>query len=384
MRANLVSIRTSGAAVALALAVALCAAAQQPAAVRTAEQQFKNILVLKGTPANQVVPAMHVIEKSLGVDCEFCHVEDRSKDDKQAKQTARQMITMVLDLNKTTFAGKTQVTCFTCHQGHADPVTVPPLPQGPAMAMMAAAAEPPATAPSLPSVDQVLAKYVQALGGEQALRKVTSRVITGTWELPTGPGGNTPVPAQLERYQKAPNLTMSVNTTPKFTTAQGFDGKSAWLQDAMGGVADAPAIDQGHLKRSADLYQSLNLKQQFPDLAVTGTDKVNGHDAYVLVGTSAGERPERLLFDTKTGLLLREEILVHTTVGDNPIAVEYDDYRKTGSGVKFPFVIRSIPGAPYTLYSLLSHSTIRVKKVQDNGSIDDAKFVRPQPKPAAK
>jgi hypothetical protein len=231
-------------------------------------------------------------------------------------------------------------------------------------------------------VDQVLAKYVQALGGEQALRKVTSRFITGTWELPTGPGGNTPVPAQLERYQKAPNLTMSINRTAKFTTEQGFDGTTAWLQDAMGVVTDAPAIDQLHLKRNSDLYQSLDLKQQFTRLAVTGVEKVNGHDAYAVVGASAGEKPERLLFDTQTGLLLREEILVYTPVGDNPIAVEYDDYRDTGSGVKFPFLIRSIPGAPYTLYSLFSHSTIRVQTVQDNVPVDDAKFAKPQSKPA--
>jgi photosynthetic reaction center cytochrome c subunit len=380
MRTNLISIQTAGTAAALALAAGLCAAAQQPGAVRTAEQQFKNIQVLKGIPANEVVPAMHVIEKSLGVDCEFCHVADRSKDDMATKETARQMIAMVLNLNKTSFAGKTQVTCFTCHHGNADPITVPPLPQG--EAMMAAAEEPPAAAPSLPAVDQVLAKYVQALGGEQALRKVTSRLITATWELPTGPGGNTPVAAQLERYEKAPNLVVSVNRTAKFTTAQGFDGTTAWLQDAMGAVTDAPAIDQGHLRRNADLYQSLDLKQQFAGLTVAGIEKVNGHDAYVVAGAPAGERPERLFFDTKTGLLLREEILVRTPIGDNPIAEEYDDYRDTGSGVKFPFVIRSIPGAPYTLYSLLSHSTIRVQKVQDNVPVDDAKFVKPQSKPA--
>ena len=109
---------------------------------------------------------------------------------------------------------------------------------------------------------------MQALGGEQALRKVTSRLITATWELPTGPGGNTPVPAQLERYEKAPNLTMSVNNTAMFTTEMGFDGTTAWLEDAEGMVTDAPGLDQGHLKRSSDLYQSLDLKKQFPNLTV--------------------------------------------------------------------------------------------------------------------
>ena len=65
-------------AVVLALGVTLGAAAQggpQQGGPRTAEQQFKNIQVMKGVPAAQVVPSMHLIEKALGVDCLFCHEE---------------------------------------------------------------------------------------------------------------------------------------------------------------------------------------------------------------------------------------------------------------------------------------------------------------------
>lgn len=77
-------------------------AQQSPASpqVRTAEQQFKNIKVLQGTPADQVVIVMHIIEESLGVNCEYCHVaNDFPKDDKEPKQTAPKMIQMVIDLN---------------------------------------------------------------------------------------------------------------------------------------------------------------------------------------------------------------------------------------------------------------------------------------------
>ena len=50
---------------------------------KTAEQQFKNIQVLKGVPADQVIPTMQFISGSLGVECEFCHVEAAfDKDDK--------------------------------------------------------------------------------------------------------------------------------------------------------------------------------------------------------------------------------------------------------------------------------------------------------------
>src|SRR5689334_4201512 len=56
---------------------------------KIAEEQFKNIQVLKGVPAEQVIPAMQFIAASLGVECEFCHVHNAfDKDDKKPKQIA--------------------------------------------------------------------------------------------------------------------------------------------------------------------------------------------------------------------------------------------------------------------------------------------------------
>ena len=83
--------------VGLSLAAALLAAAQQPAQLegKTAEQAFKNIQVLKGIPADQVIPTMRFMRDSLGgVACGFCHLQDRSADDKPQKQMARKMIAM--------------------------------------------------------------------------------------------------------------------------------------------------------------------------------------------------------------------------------------------------------------------------------------------------
>jgi hypothetical protein len=82
----------------------------------------------------------------------------------------------------------------------------------------------------------------------------------------------------------------------------------------------------------------------------------------------------------QTGLLLKKNTTLPNVVGASPYEVEYDDYRDTGSGVKFPFLIRSIPANP--LGAVVSRTTIRVEKVQDNAPIDDSKFVKPQSKPA--
>src|ERR1700693_3349761 len=77
--------------------------------VKTAEQVFKNIFKLKGTPADQLQPAMQFIAASLGVDCAFCHVEGKPEaDDKATKKTAREMMAMTAMINKEAFRGRQQ------------------------------------------------------------------------------------------------------------------------------------------------------------------------------------------------------------------------------------------------------------------------------------
>src|ERR1700730_16977902 len=102
--------------------------AQGPADVagKKAEEQFKNIQVLKGVPAEQIFPTMQFVTASLGVECEFCHVQGAfEKDDKKTKLTARKMMEMMFAINKDNFEGHREVTCYSCHRGSTDPVGTP-------------------------------------------------------------------------------------------------------------------------------------------------------------------------------------------------------------------------------------------------------------------
>ena len=75
MRVGRVAVCIAVVAVGLALGVALFSGAQeQPATVKTAEQQYKNIQVLKGMPVDQFNMSMHAISAELGVECGYCHV----------------------------------------------------------------------------------------------------------------------------------------------------------------------------------------------------------------------------------------------------------------------------------------------------------------------
>jgi outer membrane lipoprotein-sorting protein len=375
-------MRNMCAAGVIVVCVALTSAAQQPAASesKTAEQGYKNIQVLQGTPVNVFLPEMRLFEAALGVDCNYCHVEeDRSKDDRDAKLTARKMIAMVREINKN-FGGRPVVTCYTCHRGNVEPVGVPmfPLVERTDLDEDERAKAP---AASFPSVDQILGKYAQAIGGEQAARKITSRMITATQDIPTAVGGRVPVQGQVEIYEKAPNLVLNVYHTDKFTISDGFDGATSWAQNVRGIVTNDSGIDLARAKRSADFYLGLDFKSEYTRLTVTGTEKVNNRDAYVVVGIVQGAGPDRLYFDTRTGLLLRRLTLQPTPFGGTPTEVDYDDYRDAGSGVKLPFTIRMTPGSAGAVLAV--SSTIHIQKVVENAPVDSSKFVKPESKPAA-
>lgn len=105
---------------------------------RPAEQVYKNIQIMKGMPAYKLVLMMKYFTQALGVRCEHCHVTAPgseipgfgafSKDDLEAKQTARKMINMVASIDKEFFSEKAGPTCWTCHRGSTKPQIEPPPP----------------------------------------------------------------------------------------------------------------------------------------------------------------------------------------------------------------------------------------------------------------
>lgn len=352
--------------------LAVSTRAQNPAAPpagdapKTAEQAFKNIQALKGTPAEQLQPAMQFINSSLGVECEYCHVLGAfDKDDKKPKQTARLMIEMQMAINKGHFKGQREVTCYTCHHGSHDPAGIPVIaeeePKRPE-------AKPADAAPALPTAEQVLEKYVQAAGGEAALQKVTTRVEKGTLSTT---GRQFPV----EIFAKAPNKRVSIMHSPNGDSFTGVNGSSGWLgasggrppRDLTGPEFEAASFD-------ATFYLPLELKKMFTQTRVRPSDKIGGHDAVQVIGITEGKPPVRLFFDKETGLLLRTVRYAETPLGRNPTQVDYADYRSEG-GVKVPF--------QWTVARPLGRFTINVTDVRQNVPVDDKKFEKPDALPAA-
>src|SRR5438270_4413736 len=98
------------------------------------EGREKNIKLLGDLPASQLIPVMNYFATSMGRRCNFCHVNNNGQwdypaDTKPEKNTAREMIKLVMDINKTTGALKLDsVSCYTCHRGRTSPQSLPALP----------------------------------------------------------------------------------------------------------------------------------------------------------------------------------------------------------------------------------------------------------------
>jgi len=338
-----------------------------PAAPGTklAEEEFKNIQALKGIPAEQVIPSMQFIAASLGVECEYCHVTHANeKDDKKPKVTARKMINMMMAINKDNFEDKREVTCYSCHRGSVRPVGTPIITDEGPQPVNEERKKPEETKTPLPAAEQLLDKYLAAVGGAEALQKITSRVQKGTL---TAFGGQH-FPAEV--YSKAPDNRFSVMHLPGGESVTAFDGKQGWLS-VPGRVHMMSAAENAAARIDADLYLPAHLKTLYQEFRVNAGDKIDGHETYMVVGQTEGQPPLRLYLDKESGLLLRLIRYAETPLGRNPTQIDYADYRDA-DGVKMPF--------RWTLARPGNRFTIQIEQVQQNVPVDDAKFA---PAPAS-
>ena len=322
---------------------------------QTAEQKFKNIQIFKGLPATQLDPTMAFISGSLGVRCSYCHAPNGfEKDEKQTKLTARRMIQMVFDLNKGSFNNQGAVSCYTCHRGKPTPVSVPAMGQN-----LWAPSSPSPTPEALPSLTQILARYVQVVGGAETLMKITSRTVKGS----RIGADNVLVPEEV--YQKAPDKLLTVTSYPNVVFSNGYNGTVAWAHSSRDGATPLPEQLVAQLKRDSVFYKELKTQELYSQLTVLGRASVRDADAYVVQAKPPDGPVEKLFFDVRTGLLVRRYTESDTPLGKLPLQIDYEDYR-TVDGIQQPFLIHwSFPGRIWGR---------KIDEIKQNIPIDDAKF----------
>jgi len=330
-----------------------------------AEQVYKNIQVLKGKPADQVIPAMQFMTSSLGVRCEHCHVEGAfEKDDKKPKKTAREMMQMMFALNQNSFNGEREVTCYSCHRGALRPVGTPIV--GAEISASAKANE--SAAPPVQTADQILGKYQSAVGGSGALDKISSEIQKGKLDLGHG------VQFPMEIFLKQPGMRSVVTHLPSGDGFETINGQAGWtlvpgrpLRNMNQGDLQAASID-------ADLHLAAHLKSSFADLKVRPDQQIEGRTVSVIQARNPQLPPVELYFDQQSGLLVRMVRYVDSPLGRNPTQIDYSDYRDV-AGVRQPF--------QWTVAQPQGRYTVQLDKIAVNAPVEEARFAKPAVPPGA-
>jgi photosynthetic reaction center cytochrome c subunit len=358
-----------------------------------AEDAFKNVQVLRGIPVDDFMGTMGIMSAALGFDCSECHTgagTDRVDwaADTQRKVVARRMVTMVTAINKDNFTGRQMVTCWSCHRGRDKPAVTP--------TMDIVYGTPSLEAddvfqqsPGQPTAEQILDKYIQAVGGAQRLAGLTSYIAKGTSVGFGGFGGG----GQVQIFAKAPDQRTTLiefkDAPDRGDSIRTFNGRAGWIKTPLavlkeyqisGGDLDGFRLDAqlafpGQIKQILrnwrvslpttieDLPGPSSQTSQQPELTL------GSHEVQVVQGDRPNGVVATLFFDNKTGLLLRELRYSRSPIGRIPTQIDYSDYRDL-NGIKIPYRL--------TFAWLDGRDSIEIKDVQMNVPIPDAKFGTPE------
>jgi CubicO group peptidase (beta-lactamase class C family) len=218
------------------------------------------------------------------------------------------------------------------------------------------------------TADEVMAKAIEAAGGESSWRKVTSRVTAA--EIDAVHQG---VKGSVMSYAKFPNksATETTMTAAGKTIAKGwefFDGTGGEELFTFSPVEKLSGKKLEDVRLGSDLYSLLNWKTNYKTVEVKGTEKVGDEECYVVEFTPEKGTKVTELYSTTTFLLIKRRGVIASSTSENslPYSITFSDYRDV-DGVKLPFkTVNSTPS--------MGDVVMIVKSVKHNTAIDDKTF----------
>ena len=158
---------------------------------------------------------------------------------------------------------------------------------------------------SLPAIDEVLSKYVEALGGAVAINAVNSRVVRGTLDIAGVSRGGS-----FETYSQAPNKVLTV----------------------------MQAHPMGSVKVKAEFFGPLRLKNHYKKVTLAGTSKIGYREVYVVECQPAVGPMDRVYIDVKTFLPARMNSVQTLGRISGPVEIYFDDWQEV-DGIMIPFSV---------------------------------------------
>ena len=215
-------------------------------------------------------------------------------------------------------------------------------------------------------VEQLLSRYILALGGVELFKHKT-RIVRGRVEMSESPN-----PGTFEIYEKLPVKSMLVVNTPGGQLLGASDGDKHWLQTPWGGMKTFGGGGINVLAQ-AGKEKGFKWRNAFSSSSLKGRATIDGREMIVMAATPNGGEPMLYYFDAETFLLRKTELARRAVAGEgNRLRGIYLDSYATVDGVKYPALFRQV----YTQYTL----TFRATEIKHDMPINDLLFESPNGK----
>src|SRR5260221_8183661 len=218
------------------------------------------------------------------------------------------------------------------------------------------------------TVDEILAKHYDAMGGLEKLKALNTMRITGSMSM--GQGMEAPIVVERKR----PGKRRVEFTVQGMTGVQAFDGEKAWsLMPFMGKKDPELSSDEDNKNEldDADFDGGLvDWKAKGHNVELVGKESVDGADAYKLKLTKKSGKVEYHYLDAETYLLVKEEGTVKRRGTEMEGESTFSDYKDV-QGYMMPFATeQGVKGMP-------QRQKMTISKIELNVPIDDSRFALP-------
>lgn len=223
---------------------------------------------------------------------------------------------------------------------------------------------------AVPTVDEIIARHVEAVGGLEAHNRLTTRTSEGTFTL-TAVG----IPWKFTTIQKAPDKKHNLMQIPAIgEITEGCDGKVAWKWDPGQKPRQLAGFELEEKLRDARFHRLLHMMTK-GKLSYAGKVEDEGRPCYVLEGSyppgeDAVEGTFSVHIDEETYLVSMLKFTGMRIAAMDGLTMKLADY-KAVDGVQYPF------SGTFSLKDAAPLFSMKLTTITHGTPVDDALFAMP-------
>lgn len=215
----------------------------------------------------------------------------------------------------------------------------------------------------LPSAEQVLDRYIEVTGGEEAYQSRTSEITHGIVNFAAAG-----IRGTMTRYSEGSNYRYIMDIPVLGTIEMGVVEDIAWENSLLLGPRIKEGTERAEAMREADLDSELDWRDLYADVSVTGMEEIDGEPCYVVVAAPHDGYPITTWYSIESGFAIRSTSTTVSQMGEVPFEVRMFDYQDFG-GVMIPARTQEIAAG--------QNIEITIESVEANVEIPAERFALP-------